>query len=308
VLGYLNPIAIAGGTVKLNAARAHKVLQDKIAGPAGLDLEAAAGGVLSIAAATMMRAVKAVSTYRGRDPRAFTLFAFGGNGPLVAAEVAGLLEMRKVVVPPAPGVFSALGLLYSQTRREQTRTIYRPVADIDPADLASRLTEVQSLVAAALAEEGCPPEAMGFQIEGDFRYVGQAYELSVRVSDSALLLTEGPARFHDEHEQTYGHADREGAVELVNIRVVGLRMDTANRRFTAPALASVSADDHPTREVWFSRLGRRVTTPIITRADLVIKAYAGPVIIEEYDSTTVVPPGWSAALDVHTNIVLTQEA
>ena len=309
VLGYLNPKHIAGGAVKLNAARAAELLQSRIAEPLSLSLEATAGGVLAIAAATMMRAVKAVSTYRGRDPRDFTLFAFGGNGPLVAVEVGQLLEMRKIVVPPSPGVFSAMGLLYSQTRREQTRTIYKPVAAIEHDDLAARLADLQSTVTEALAAEGCPDSAMQFQIEGDFRYVGQAYELTVRLPDASpeAILRGGVEAFHQEHERTYGHASREGAVELVNLRVIGLRSDTANRRFTAPRLMSETTPQM-SREVWFAIHGARVTTPIISRADLLGGPHRGPVIIEEYDSTTVVPPGWQAKIDSFTNIVITQKA
>lgn len=309
VLGYLNPVALAGGAVKLNAARAHEVLRARIAEPAGLSLDAAASGVYAIAAATMMRAVKAVSTYRGRDPRDFALFAFGGNGPLVAVRVADLLEMRRVVVPPSPGVFSAMGLLYSQTRREQTRTIYRPVAEISAALLSARLDDLHQSVSGALADEGCPPDAMRFQVEADLRYVGQAYELTVGVTstDPEAILREAVSAFHAEHERTYGHASHEEAVELVNLRVIGLRADAGDRTFRAPPLLPGDPLLRQ-REVHFDQLGGRVTTPIIARADLAGGARPGPLIIEEYDSTTVVPPGWSAALDPFTNIVITKEA
>lgn len=309
VLGYLNPIEIAGGAVKLNAVRAQETLRRKIAEPTGLTLDAAASGVYSIAAATMMRAVKAVSTYRGRDPRDFALFAFGGNGPLVSVRVAELLEMKRVVVPASPGVFSAMGLLHSQTRRELTRTIYKPISEIAADMLSDRLHELRNSVSDALADEGCPFEAMEFQAEADLRYMGQAYELTVPVAatDPAAFLTQAEDAFHIEHERTYGHAAQLDPVELVNLRLIGLRRDGGDREFRAPLLHAATGAPRQ-RDVYFDAIGGRVTTPVITRSDLMEGARAGPLIVEEYDSTTVVPPGWHATLDVFTNIIITREA
>jgi len=309
VLGYLNPEHLAGGAVALNAAKARDALQARVAGPAGLTLDQAASGVYAIAAATMMRAVKAVSTYRGRDPRDFALFAFGGNGPLVAVQVADLLDMGRVVVPPSPGVFSALGLLHSQTRRELTRTVYRPLAALTPEALQHSLDALRAGVARALADEGCAPEAMLFQIEADLRYVGQAYELTVPVTAEVperILDALGTA-FHDEHARTYGHASEEDAVELVNLRLIGLRADSGDRAFRAPPLGTPARGTHH-RKVHFAALDARVATPILTRADLAGGRRVGPLIVEEYDSTTVVPPGWGAELDAFTNIVITKDA
>ncbi len=302
VLGYLNPVAIAGGSVRLNAARAVEALSRHIATPANLPVPEAAAGVYAIAAATMTRAVKAVSTYRGRDPREFTLFAFGGNGPLVAVQVAQLLEMRKVVVPPSPGVFSALGLLYSQTRREVLQTVYRPLALLNAEGVQARLDGLRRSVAAALADEGCPAEMMRFQAEADLHYVGQAYELTVPLAGSDLAAAE--AAFHAEHERTYGHASPSDAVELVNLRLIGTRADTLNRRVITPDLSA------PTGPAVFRRVrfpAGSLDTPVVDRGALLAGRRPGPLIVEEYDSTTVVPPGWGAELDAHANIVITPE-
>ncbi|WP_180899048.1 hydantoinase/oxoprolinase family protein [Martelella soudanensis] len=309
VLGLVNPVEIAGGAVKLNAARAAEFLERTVAAPAGLSLEQAASGVYTIAAATMMRAVKAVSTFRGRDPREFTLFAFGGNGPLAAVQVAELLEMRRVVVPPNPGVFSAMGLLYSQTRRELTRTVYKRFAELDTGQLATALSGLTGDVAAALMADGCPREQIRFQAEADIRYVGQAYELSVPVDveDAGSLLTEAGTAFHAEHARTYGHASPESAIELVNLRVIGLREDGKERRFVAPRARALQHRE-VSRNVYFEASGGRVETPLVERSALSNGARKGPLIIEEYDSTTVVPPGWQAALDPYFNIVITPEA
>ncbi|MAM83396.1 MAG: hydantoinase [Acidobacteria bacterium] len=309
VLGLVNPVEIAGGAVRLNAARAAAFLERTVAIPSGLSLEQAASGVYTIAAATMMRAVKAVSTFRGRDPREFTLFAFGGNGPLAAVQVAELLEMRRVVVPPNPGVFSAMGLLYSQTRRELTRTVYKRFTELDTGQLATALSGLTGDVAAALMADGCPREQIRFQAEADIRYVGQAYELSVPadVEDAASLLAEAGAAFHAEHARTYGHASPESAIELVNLRVIGLREDGKERRFVAPRARAVERRE-ASRHVYFEASGGRIETPLVERSALSNGARKGPLIIEEYDSTTVVPPGWQAALDPYFNIVITPEA
>src|SRR5262249_13682542 len=126
VLGYLNPTALAGGAVKLNATRSHEIFQERVAAPLGLPLAEAAYGAHLIAASNMMRAIRAVSSERGRDPREYGLFAFGGNGPVFAAGMARALEMTRVIVPPAPGLFSAFGLLYSEVEHHYVRTCRRP--------------------------------------------------------------------------------------------------------------------------------------------------------------------------------------
>ena len=128
--GYLNPVALAGGRVKLDAARARVALEECIAKPLGLPLAEVAFGIYTIAAATMTRAVKAVTTYRGRDPRDFVLIGFGGNGPMVAAAIARALSIRKVLIPPAPGVFSALGLLMSEIEHEFSSSLFRATQEL----------------------------------------------------------------------------------------------------------------------------------------------------------------------------------
>src|SRR2546430_7325384 len=136
ILGYLNPTRLAGGAVKLNSARAHQVFEEKVARPFGLPLAEAAHGAHLIAASNMMRAIRAVSSERGRDPREYSLFAFGGNGPVFAAGMARALEMPRVIVPPAPGLFSAFGLLYSEVEHHYVRTLRRPARGLDPAQSA----------------------------------------------------------------------------------------------------------------------------------------------------------------------------
>src|SRR5262249_44624155 len=148
------PRALAGGSVKLAAEKACQAIADQVARPLGLDLAEAAYGVYAIAAATMTRAVKAVTTYRGRDPRDFVLAAFGGNGPVAAVEIARALEIERVLIPPAPGVFTALGLLFSEAEQEFVRTLFRPTAEFTNAALGEAYEELKREAASVLAAEG----------------------------------------------------------------------------------------------------------------------------------------------------------
>lgn len=309
VLGYINPGHIAGGAVKLNAERAHEVLRNEVATPMGLELDATAYGIFTIAGANMTRAVKAVSTFRGRDPREFALFAFGGNGPLVAVQIAELLDMKKVVIPSSPGVFSALGLLYAQSRREQTRTIFKPVSAIDADEIRQVVSQMSDEIAEAIAQDVDRDVQIDFEVEVEVRYIGQAYELTVPVRsvDTPDLLKEVVSAFHAEHQRTYGHASEHDPVELVNLRLIGVRHGSSSEKFVPPEL-SADTKAETTRPAYFGPKTGWMETAIIDRASLLSGARKGPLIIEEYDSTTVVPQGWVAELDQFTNIVVKKEA
>ena len=167
----------------------------------------------------MIRAVKAVSTYRGRDPRDFALFAFGGNGPVVGAQLAGMMEMRHVIIPPGAGVFSAFGLLLSDLEHEMAQGYLRPLAEMTVADLASRFAKLERAVALLLGQEALG--AAQFTRLADLRYTGQAHELTITVPDEPLDMARLATAFGDEHERNYGHRADADAVECVTLRVVG---------------------------------------------------------------------------------------
>jgi N-methylhydantoinase A len=158
ILGYLSGTRLAGGAVKLNAARAHEIFEDKVARRIGMPLVEAAHGAHVIAASNMMRAIRAVSSERGRDPREYALFAFGGNGPVFAAEIAEQLEMRRIVVPPAPGLFSSFGLLYADVEHHDVRTWRRLIVDADSSGLADAIGQIESGALAQLRHEGFPAD------------------------------------------------------------------------------------------------------------------------------------------------------
>jgi N-methylhydantoinase A len=301
-LGYINDVALAGGSFPLKADAGRAALNDQVARPLGLDLQQTARGVLTLAVTTMTRAVKAVSTYRGRDPRQATLVAFGGNGPVVAAEVAMALGIRRVIVPRAAGVFSALGLLRSDVEQEFVRPSRRRAGELDDAGLEQLFAELGADASRILALEGYDLAQAEFRYAADLRYVGQAYELTVPAR--RFDIAELNELFHREHERTYGHRSQKDAVHLVNARLTA-RLPLIARRQQFAAEAPMRRAD---RTVSFNAGGSAASIAVIGRADLDATARRGPFVIEEYDCTCVVGPGQSARLDEAGNIDIALEA
>ncbi|HUT50534.1 MAG TPA: hydantoinase/oxoprolinase family protein [Alphaproteobacteria bacterium] len=293
-LGYLNPAHLVGGELALDAEAACAAMNEAVARPLGMDLLDAAYGVFEVACSTMVRAVKAVSTYRGRDPRDFALFAFGGNGPVVGAAIASLLEMRRVLVPLHPGVFSAAGLLASDIEHEIARAFFRRLDGLAAGDLEAAFAELERELAAVMASEG--HGAGGFLAErhADLRYAGQAHELTVRLDHGISGDLGAMARaFGDEHERTYGHQAEAEEVECVAIRAVG-RVPAELPNGLKPELAKAPAAS--ARRAFFGPEAGHIETPVLGRGDLEGVVMEGPAIIEEYDATCVVPPGWTVRL------------
>lgn len=301
VLGYLNPVAIAGGTVGIDAAAA----RDALASVAnGRDVEELAYGVVQLAATTMMRAVKAVTTYRGRDPRDFALFAFGGGGGLYAADLARALGIRTVVVPPAAGVFSAVGLLFADLELALSRGYLRRLATAPGEEVDGIFRELE---AAAVAELKVGRDQVVSQRRIDVRYAGQAFELSVDVPqhEEPLNFDRIARTFDAEHEATYGHRlPPEHPKEIVALRVTASVQPARPPTLDADwLLARAPRTPESLRPVFFGELGRH-DTPVIGRADLTAEPRQGPLVIEEYEGTSVVPPDCTARLDGHGNVVI----
>jgi N-methylhydantoinase A len=308
-LGYLNQRHLAGGELSINAAKARRAIETVVAKPTGVDALDAAYGVFSIAAATMTRAVKAVSTYQGRDPRDFVLFAFGGNGPVIAHAIATLMDMKTVIVPPSPGVFSALGLLYSSTQHEHMQTFFARLDSVRPGDLAEQLAKLATRVRLAMSAEGVAAADIDVKYALDLRYAEQAYELTVAVSapvGSQLRIGDIAEAFHREHQRTYGHCSRTDAVELVNLRASGTLRSQSDRKYDAKRAnrgSGVRNEIEPAvRTAYFGKQAGLIETPVVPRSALSSAPTPGPLIIEEYDSTCVVPPGASVAMDSNENI------
>ena len=307
ILGYLNPNHLVGGAVKLNKEKAAGLFKEKIADPLGLSLEEAAYGAHLISASNMIRAIKAVSTERGRNPQNYSLFAFGGNGPLFASGMADAIGIKQVIVPPSPGLFSSFGLLYADVEHHYSRTFRRLLTDADPQELTAAWEGLAKEAIDELNKEGFSDASAVIERSASLHYKGQIYELSVPAPSGnfdAKKLAELSESFGQEHEIVYGHrAGPEEPVELVNIAVIGRGIPDSSRvpekLYAEEALKPFDRN----RKAYFGKDHGWVETPILGRDDLQ-KKYSGPVIIEEYDATCLIPPKAEAHLDSFGNIVI----
>jgi N-methylhydantoinase A len=298
MLGHLNAGYLVGGALKLNADKARAAFADKVAKPLGLSLEHAAYGAQRIASANMMRAIRAVSIERGRDPRDYTLCAFGGNGPVFACTMARELGMHRVLVPPSPGLFSAFGLLYAEVEHHFSRTFRRLLETMDLDVLNGAWDTMEHRSRSELAAEGFSGGRVAIRRLASLHYQGQTFDLTVPVPDGRL----GPAEvaaieeaFGQEHERTYGHrAGQDEPVELTEIRISARGI--AERTVTPQGQFDSRAKSAGMRPAYFGPDVGWLDTPVLTRADLATPR-EGPCIVEEYDATCVIPPGARASLD-----------
>jgi N-methylhydantoinase A len=316
VLGYLSPRQLAGGVQRIDRGRAIAALRDRFAAPLGLDLMEAAYGVCQIGVVNMSKAVKAVSSERGRDPRDFALVAFGGAGPAYAVEMARALGMSRVVVPTNPGLFSSIGLLVADIQHHDART-YTRKDQLDSADINASFAGMEGRLLTDLEKLGYERHDIALDRSADLHYVGQSSELNVSVPGGDLAARELDSlreRFDLEHERTYGHRGIGQRVELANLRVRAMVRAPERDRFDVFRLAPLSPGHgnlkQETREAYFGPGFGSLTTPVITRSDLSTEFVPGPLIIEDMDATTVVPPHSSARRDKfgHIHIELLQQA
>jgi len=297
VLGYLDREALLGGALAINLAAAQAAIRERVADPLGLGVTEAAAAIVEIVNSNMAEALRIVSVERGHDAREFALIAFGGAGPVHAASLAAELQIPEVIVPPVSGAFSALGVVASDLKRDYSRTLYADLQALDPARVAEALAEMEATTSEWLASTGIPTERCQLLRAADLRYRRQAYELTVPMDQGAVTresLDRLATAFHDTHRQTYGHANPEEVVQLVNLRLTAIGrlpgLTLAQPPVAAPARRRK-------REVWFPQDGS-APCPIHWRDGLAAgETLTGPVIIEAMDSTIVVPPGWIASVD-----------
>ena len=302
VLGYLNPKGLAAGTVLIDKTISEFAIKKEIAEPMRLGLLETAYGIYSVANAAMMRAVRAVTTYKGRDPRDFILFAFGGAGGLHAVELAKSLKIKKVLVPKAGGVFSALGLLYSNLEASETAPFLSLLAEV-PLQAAEQLfLQMQKKITKTV---GGDAEKITFKKFADLRFQGQAYELNIPFQNSFLNeeeLTNLASSFEEKHLTRYGHAfSGEFPIELVNLRLVGVKSSSMPELNHA---TKVSKCKECGRKAYFGPDLGLVTSRVVSRNGLANNAIEGPLIIEDYEGTCIVPPDCKAKLDNMGNIII----
>lgn len=268
-----------------------------MAGEVGL-----ADGIVRIAVARMVSAIKEISIAKGHDPRDFALLAYGGAGPMHAALVADELEIPRVIVPPAPGNFSAFGSLISDLRREYVRTRLTNTRSARLEEVEAAFAELEREVREDLAREGVPPAAVSTRRMLGMRYVGQSWELIVRYPDGATSMAAIEEAFHRAHERRYGHAGP-GPVEIVNFRLTGVGAVPKPVLPRWSADGSLAAARRTERRVCFA--GEFVPVPVYQRERLPLEvAVHGPAIVEEMGATTVVPPGWTGSVGPWGELVL----
>jgi len=294
LLGRLSADYFLGGEMKLDAAAVRRAIGEKIAGPLGMSAEEAASGVIEVSNSLMVRALRRVSVERGRHPADYSLVAFGGAGPLVACHLAEELGAPEVIVPPLPGVASAVGLVGAEIRREARQAFFGPLASLDLAGANAVLARLAAEGRDALAGGGLAPSAISLQGVAELRYAGQAYELRVDLPTLALdeaALAETGRRFHAEHKRRYAYDLPQRGIEMVSLKVIALgAVDSP----PVSSLGKAEAELKPKgrRRVHFRAIGV-VDTPVYERADLRLgHAIVGPAVIEQKDSTTLLPQGW----------------
>ena len=309
VLGRISETDFLGGAMRLDAAAAHRVIAT-LAGELGMSEMEAAEGVLAVANSNMAEALRSRTVQRGHDPRKFTLVAFGGAGPLHGAEVAAMLAIPEVIVPPWPGINAALGLLTTDLRYDAVKTEFMGRQEVDLERLHRDFRALEARLQAMLQADGVAAEQAVLQRSVDLRYVGQGYELRVPFAagnPDEAAVTDLWRRFEQAHVDEYGHSFEERPVEIVNIRVTatgpGPRIRSPRARFGA----SADAARVRTRASAFRCEGRLESFETdFYRRDLLPceQPIDGPAVILQQDATTVVPPGATLRVDPSGNLII----
>ena len=305
VLGRLDPQRFLGGRMKLDRDAAVEVVQ-RLADQLGLSLLETAEGILTIANSNMASAIRSRTIEKGHDPREFALVAFGGAGPLHAAEVADSLEIPEVLVPPHPGITSAGGLLTSDLKYDQMRTVFQLQGSVDADRLNRELDGLEAELRGWLERDGVPAGDVEVVRALDCRYVGQGYELRVTLEDGPFT-DDALDRFHVLHEREYGSAYGD-PIEIVNARVtaIGRRPELESLPVSSGSLEEALVGEN---EGVFRVDGslQALQTRFYDRSLLPLdETIPGPAVVFHPDTTTVVPPGWNARADSSGNLILTK--
>jgi len=305
VLGYINPDYFAGGSIRLQPGAAARAIEAKIARPLDLSLEHAAWGIHTIVNTNMELATRVVSIERGRDPRDLTLVAFGGSGPVHGCRLAQALGIPRVILPAAAGVTAAIGLLAAEVKFDVARTYVRRLDAADPAHLTSMFEEMAGQAVEVVRESAVAGEVTVVR-SADARYVGQGYELTVPVPLGRLdaaALARVRASFDDIYTARYGYANPDQPVEIVTWKLSAI--GGAPRIALAKAAAgSGDGSRKGVRRAYFPEVRGYADTPVYDRYALTPgMSLTGPAIVEERESTTVLPPGVTATVDEYANLL-----
>jgi N-methylhydantoinase A len=307
VLGRVRETSLLGGGMTMDKSLAVKAIKERFADPLGLSLEEAAEGIIRITNENMAHGIRRMTIQRGLDPREFSLMAFGGAGPMHCAEIAQVLDMPEVIVPAHPGTTSALGLLAVDTRHDLVRAYNSPYEELDPADVEAQFVAMEDEARALLAAEGFEPEAIEVQRQIDVRYVGQDRALSIALTDGLfdeVVHAQTGSLFHELYDREFKYSVPELPIESKGLRLSAVG---TTAKPTLPALELVGGDADTAKvaeaDVWFT--GAWHPTPYYDRALLKPgMRFAGPAIVEQYDSTTIVPPNTEVHVDHVGNLMI----
>src|SRR6266446_6309495 len=305
VLGYINPDYFAGGSIRLQPGAAARAIEAKIARPLDLSLEHAAWGIHTIVNTNMELATRVVSIERGRDPRDLTLVAFGGSGPVHGCRLAQALGIPRIVLPASAGVMASIGLLAAEVKFDVARTYVRRLDSVDGAFLDTMYDEMSAQAVAVVHESAVAGEVVVAR-SADARYVGQGYEVTVPIPQGRLdaaALGRVQVSFHQVYAARYGYANPAEPVEIVTWKLSAVG---GSPRIALAKAGASSADVRRkgTRRAYFPEARGYTDTPVYDRYELAAgTSLTGPAIIEERESTTVLPPGVTARVDEYANLI-----
>ncbi len=313
VLGRLNPDYFLGGEMRLDPALAREAIRCHVAEPMRVSMDEAAAAIVRLVNANMVKGISVNSIQRGLDVREFALIAFGGAGPLHAAELAKELGIRRVIIPPRPGHLSAFGLVVSDTRHDYVKAINRRQGEVTPRVLLEAFRELEREGRAQLRRERVAPAFAIMQWSVDLRYLGQSYELNTPIPQglpASRLIPTIVKRFHALHQQVYAYSSEAEEVEFVQVRLTAIgRSPTIRMSGNRPSPAAKNGTARGTirkgvRKVFFQGRGFR-PCPVYDREKLLPGArLRGPCLVEEVASTTVVLPGCMVRVDGYGNLIV----
>ncbi len=308
LLGFLHQKHLLAGTFEIDAELARKAISDNVAKPLEMTDVEAAFGIHTLVNSNMGRALRAVSSERGRDPRRFDLMTFGGSGPVHAVGLAEMLDITRVVVPPFPGVFSSFGLLVADVEHHFVQTYFKTFEQLDITALSELLNGLWNQGRNQLRAEGFDDSRHEILTQMDMKYDGQVSDLTVPYPSNEVnrqTINAVIKSFDEEHERSFGYNSPGTGYQLVNVRVIARGLPEVPRmpeKLELPVMATGASE--PNRDVYFGATRGWASVPIVNRQALIGATTDGPLIVEEYDSTTVVPPNWNATIDQWSNIIL----
>jgi N-methylhydantoinase A len=305
VLGHLSAENFLGGRMQLDAEKAWRAVESKIAKPLGMGVEEAAEGIVRIIDVKMEEAIKAISTMRGHDLRDFMLLAFGGAGPVHAGRMARDLGMAGMIVPLYPGVYSAIGLIMSDVKHDYIQSRMTPIDELTADEVEAMFARLEAMAAQELHEDGFAPASVAIQRALDMRYAGQGYEITMPCGATDLAALR--RAFDEQHKNMFGHNAPEEPVEIVSYRVRGVgKVPPVELPRFKPTGATLKDARRETRHARFD--GRAIECPVYQRERLDVGlTVPGPAILDQFDCTTVICPGQIARVDEWKNLIVTEE-